>query len=391
MNAIELLDIISVGETSKVQFKENITSPDSLAAEMVAMANSLGGMILVGVRDTTGKVVGLDYQKLQHIGELAARVATNNVLPLIYIETEVVTIEIENEKRNILILRVKEGVNKPYKDRNLVIWVKQGAEKRKVTDNFELLRLFQSGGNLLADEMEVPNTSIKDVDENKVRAYFLKDLDSNFENMGLTFDQALKNINIIRNGKLTLGGLLFFGKAPQRYKPTFCMKAVSFFGNDIEGTQYRSSQDITGTIPELYQKGLDFFISNLKCIQQGQNFNSPGILEVSKIALEEVFQNALVHRDYFKNSPIRLSIFDNRIEIVSPGKLPNNLTVENIKFGNAVVRNNLLASYCKNAMSYRGFGSGIKRAIKEQPNIDFFNDVDGEQFIVKIPRPEMNN
>jgi predicted HTH transcriptional regulator len=81
-------------------------------------------------------------------------------------------------------------------------------------------------------------------------------------------------------------------------------------------------------------------------------------------------------------------IFDNRIEIVSPGTLPNSLTIENIKMGNAVVRNNLLVSYCSKLMNYRGFGSGITRALENQPNIELFNDIEGEQFIVKIPRPE---
>ena len=145
-----------------------------------------------------------------------------------------------------------------------------------------------------------------------------------------------------------------------------------------------------GTIPELYDRGMDFFTSNLKHTQQGQNFNSLGIMEISKIALEELLQNALIHRDYFKNAPIRIFIFDNRIEIISPGKLPNSLTIENIKSGNSAIRNDLLCSYCVKTMPYRGLGSGIIRALEKQPNIEFINDVDGEQFIVKIPRPEDN-
>lgn len=73
-----------------------------------------------------------------------------------------------------------------------------------------------------------------------------------------------------------------------------------------------------------------------------------------------------------------------------PGTLPNNLTVENIKMGNAVVRNNLIVSYCSKLMNYRGFGSGITRALENQPDIEFINDVEGEQFIVKIPRVEQD-
>lgn len=391
MNALELLDIISAGETSKVQFKETISSPDALAAELVAMSNSFGGLILIGVKDKTGDIVGLTYNEIQETGQLASNVATNNVIPLIYIGTEVVSIEKSGEKKNILVIHVKEGVSKPYKDRELRVWIKQGADKRKVTDNNELLRLFQSGGNLYADEMEVPNTSVGDVNIAKLEEYAIKALEKSLEEIGLSIEQIMNNISVIRNDRLTLGGLLYFAKIPQKYKPVFCIKAVSFFGNDIEGTEYRDSKDITGTIPELFAKGISFLTSNLKGTQQEQNFNTLGKLEISKIALEELLQNALVHRDYLKNAPIRLMIFDNRIEIISPGTLPNNLTVENIKSGNVVVRNNLLASYCVNTMPYRGFGSGIKRVLKEQPNTELINNVEGEQFIVKIPRPEINN
>lgn len=136
---------------------------------------------------------------------------------------------------------------------------------------------------------------------------------------------------MIKDNSLTLGGLLFFGNNVQRFKPAFSIKAVSYFGNDIEGIEYRDSEDIKGTIPAMFDKGMAFLLRNLKKTQQGQNFNSQGKLEVSQVALEELLQNALIHRDYFINAPIRLFIFDNRIEIVSPGSLPNSLTVDNIK------------------------------------------------------------
>ncbi|MBQ5458766.1 MAG: ATP-dependent DNA helicase RecG, partial [Bacteroidales bacterium] len=148
------------------------------------------------------------------------------------------------------------------------------------------------------------------------------------------------------------------------------------------------SEDIVGTIPEMFQKSISFFTRNLHHIQAGQSFNSTGLLEISPVVLEELLQNALTHRDYSKNAPIRICIFDNRVEIISPGKLPNSLTVENIKRGNAVVRNNLIVSYSTKLMRYRGFGSGIVRALKEQPDISFINDVDGEQFTVIIPRKQ---
>ena len=388
MNAIELLDIISTGETSKVQFKREIDSDDSIAAEMIAMSNSKGGLILLGVEDKTGQIVGLDYQQLQSFNNRLATIANDKVKPQVFIQTEVVSISSGDNEKKVLVVEISEGVGKPYKDKNGAIWVKQGSDKRRLTDNNEQIRLFQQSGILYLDEMIIPQTSIGDIEltkvENYVRAIQKRETDEKIE----ITETLLNNLNIIKDGRITLGGLLFFAKHPQKYRPAFCVKAISFFGNSIGGTDYRSSKDIEGTIPEMFEETMSFFTSNLNHIQDGQNFNKVGKLEVAQTALEELLQNALVHRDYSKNSPVRVMIFDNRIEIVSPGALPNSLTIENLKMGNAVVRNNLLVTYCSKMMIYRGFGSGITRSFENQPNIELINDVEGEQFKVIIPRPE---
>ncbi len=390
MNAIELLDIISTGETSKVQFKEELPHRDSVAQEIVAISNSLGGVILIGVTDVTGEITGLTSEQIEEYDRVVSQVA-DNLKPPVYIATEVVKIERDESSKNVLIVHIQEGINKPYKTARGEIYVKQGSNKRLLTDNAEIMRLFQHSGNLLADEMEVHGTSIEDIDQKRFSDYFKKEFEKSYEERGLTFEQALRAKRVLRNNQLTLAGLLFFGIDPQAVKPAFTIKAVSYFGNDIEGNQYRSKpKDLTGTIPELFDKGIDFLNNNLDFIQASESFNAQGKLEVSNIALEELLQNALVHRDYFKNSPIRLLIFDNRIEIISPGKLPNSLTVEDIKFGNPVIRNNQLVSFSTHTLPFSGLGSGVKRALAEQPNIELINDIEGEQFKVIIPRPEKN-
>lgn len=385
MEVLELLNIISLGETSKVQFKELIDNQDSVAAEMIALSNSRGGIILFGIKDKTGELVGLNYQQLQETNQKIANIATNLVKPQIFITTEAVQIIMDGDNKNILIVYVDEGCAKPYKDTKGQIWVKQGSDKRKLTDNNEILRLFQQSGLVYIDEMIVPGSSLEDINITKVQSYL--------EKIGVFEDdipvvKLCQNINIIKNESLTLGGLLFFSKNPQSFRSAFCVKAISFIGNDISGTDYRDSIDIKGVIPDIFEQSISFFTRNLRYLQKGQNFNSIGILEISQVALEELVQNALMHRDYSKNSPIRMFIFDNRIEIISPGVLPNSLTIENIKMGNAVVRNPLVVSYASKLMRYRGVGSGISRALREQPNIEFINDIEGEQFKVIIPRPE---
>lgn len=386
MNALELLDIISDKETSTVQFKREITHNDSMAAEIVAMANSLGGMILLGVTDKKGDIVGVDLNS--DINERIANIATNNVKPPIYIQTEIITIGDEKPAK-ILVVHIPHSPSQIYKDNNGAIWVKQGSDKRRVTDDSEILRLYQRSGNLLADEMEVLGTSILDVNKNTFDAYFKKEFGQTYEEKGLTFEDALKAKRVLRNNQLTLAGLLFFGKDPQTIKPAFTIKVVSYFGNNIESNDYKSKPgDLRGTIPDLFDGAMKFLKSSLDYLQVGQNFNSIGKLEVSEIALVEIVQNALVHRDYFKNSPIRILIFDNRIEIISPGKLPNSLTVEDIKYGNPVIRNNQLVSFSIHTLPFSGLGSGVKRALREQPNIELIEDIKGEQFKVIIPRPK---
>ena len=390
MNASELLDIVKVGETSKVQFKREFDNQEKIAAEMIAMSNGKGGMIIFGVEDKTGNIVGLDYAGLQSIGNRVATVANDLVKPQVYIMTEVVSINIETERKNILIVYIDEGTAKPYKDNNGIIWIKQGADKRKLTDNNEIMRLFQQSGILMADEMEVYGTSIDDIDEASFSNYFLKEFEMSWKAKGLTYEEALKVKKVLRNNRVTLAGLLFFGKEPQNINPIFTIKAVSFFGNDLSSNMYRTKPaDFKGTIPMLFKQGMEFFRAHLRHAQRGQNFNSIGILEISEIALTEILQNALIHRDYFKNAPVRILIFDDRVEIISPGKLPNALTVEEIKYGNPIVRNNQIAMFSSITLPYSGLGTGLKRAIKEQPDIEFVNDVEGEQFIVKIPREQI--
>ena len=386
MNPTELQDIIKVGETSRVQFKRELGNQSKVAAEMIAFSNSNGGMLIFGVLDKTGEIAGLSYEELQKANNELATIANELVKPLIYITTEAVIVDTPDGKKNVLVVHVEEGISKPYKDLNGTIWLKQGADKRKVTDNAEILRLLQSGGKFYADKSEVPGTAEKDIDASLVSEY-VKKIRGDLSDSDIALNRQLfENLGIIKNEKLTLAGLLCFGKNPQKYEPVFCVKAISFFGDSIGGTEYRDSADITGTLQDMFTESIAFFNRNLRHVQAGQNFNSTGILEISKIALEELIQNALLHRDYTINASVRLMIFDNRIEIVSPGRLPNSLSVEKIKMGNAVTRNSLLASYCSKLMNYRGFGSGITRAISNQPNTELINDVEGEQFIVRIPR-----
>jgi predicted HTH transcriptional regulator len=383
MNEQELLTIINSGESSKVQFKEKLPHIDSLAHELIAFSNSRGGIILFGIDDKAGELKGMSFSEIQELNRQIVNAASQKVYPPIFVTTE--TVHVKENK--IVVVSVEEGIGKPYKDANGIIFVKNGADKRKVTSNEESARLLNSGGSLFADEMELAGTSIIDIDERLFAAFFKKEFAVSYQEKGLSLEQALHAKRVLNNGRATLAGLLFFGLEPQRFKPAFTIKTVSFAGNDIAGNTYRSKpEDLTGTIPELFKQGMMFLKSNMRYMQNGQDFNSKGISEISEIALIEILQNALIHRDYFKNSPVRAFVFDNRIEIISPGKLPNSLTIEQVKYGNPVIRNNLITSFSVHSLPYSGLGSGLKRAFENQSNIELTNDAEGEQFIVRIPR-----
>ena len=386
MTQEELKDIARCGETTTIQFKEQFTGQKEIAKEMIAFANTLGGQIFFGIKDNTGELVGLSYDEIQTISRELGNAANEHVRPTIYITTDVV----RADDQHFLVCAVAQGKNKPYKNLNGEIWVKQGADKRRITENSEILALFQDSGSYQADAAGMQETSFNDLDRYALNDYLKKVYALDLEKLSDNAEQMLKNIHVLNhNGIPTLAGYLFFGKHPEYYCPTFMVKAVSFFGNELAGTQYRDTKEIVGNMPQIYEKSMSFLKSNLHNIQEkGASFNSLGKLEIAEEVLEEVLQNALVHRDLLRSAPIRIFIFDNRVEIISPGALAGGLTEEDIRNGKTYQRNPYMATFATNALHYRGIGSGIVRILAEYPEIEIINDVNGKEFKVIVWRKE---
>lgn len=386
MTQEELKDIARCGETTTIQFKEQFTGQKEIAKEMIAFANTLGGQIFFGIKDKTGELLGLSYDDIQTISRELGNAANEHVRPTIYITTDVV----RAEGKHFLVCAVAQGKNKPYKNLNGEIWVKQGADKRRITENSEILTLFQDSGSYQADAAGVTETNFGDLDRYALNDYLKKVYSLDLDILADKAEQLLKNIHVLNhNGIPTLAGYLFFGKHPEYYCPTFMVKAVSFFGNELAGTQYRDTKEIVGNMPQIYEKSMSFMKSNLHNIQEkGASFNTLGKLEIAEEVLEEVLQNALVHRDLLRSAPIRIFIFDNRVEIISPGALAGGLTEEDIRNGKTYQRNPYMATFATNALHYRGIGSGIVRILAEYPEIEIVNDVSGKEFKVIVWRKE---
>ena len=191
---------------------------------------------------------------------------------------------------------------------------------------------------------------------------------------------------------LNLAGVLLFAERPEWIKPLFIVKAIRYPGNAIHSTDYLDTEDFSGSLRKIYEDSLAFIMRNLRKVQSGQGVNSPGIPEIPPSVFEELLVNALIHRDYLVNATIRLFIFDDRIEIISPGHLPNNLTVEKIRSGISNIRNPILVSYAaKGLLPYKGLGSGIKRALEDWPDISFTDDREGCMFIATVHRKELGD
>jgi predicted HTH transcriptional regulator len=382
METTELIEILSRGEDSRHQFKENFTNADALAAEIVAFSNTAGGQIFIGVRND-GTVLGLSVADIDRLNQLISNSASHNVRPAVNPVTE----NVPHPNGTVLVVTVPEGVSKPYMDKDGIIWVKSGADKRRATSREEIQRLFQQAGLVHADETPVAGLGVADLDLPYFEGFFEQQFGEPLARHNLPLPQILTNMNLMNRGQLNVAGSLLFAKTPHYALPAFIVKAVAFVGTEIEDQRYIDSRDITGKLADIFQQTLGFIIANTRAAQGEQGFNSQGQPEIPRIVWEELVANALIHRDYFISAPVRVLVFADRVEIISPGHLPNNLTIENIKAGNSNIRNPVLASFAVKLLPYRGLGSGILRAIKAWRQIEFVDDRAGNLFKAIVTRP----
>lgn len=389
MEALELLEIIERGENSYHQFKRNVTNSVEVAQELAAFANSKGGMLIIGIEDRDGTRYGLDSGDIHRLNQLISNAATDNIRnPL-----NPVTENVEFEDGLVMVVSVQEGVDKPYITNDGAIYVKSGADKRKVTSREEIRRLFAEADLLHADEIPVTGATTNEIDENFFDQFYQQVNHHSWQEERLSLIQLLRNMNLAKGDNLNLSGLMIFGRHPQKFKPQFNVKAVYYKGNELTAQQYYDSEEINGRLNDQFSITMAFLKRNLRKVQQeGQSRNTVGELEIPEGALEELVANALIHRNYFIDAPVRLFMFDNRIELISPGILPNNLNEENVKSGVAVQRNPTIASFATKAkppygLPYRGMGTGILTAFDLYEDIEIINDQDNNQFVVKIYRP----
>ena len=407
----DILNQIKAGEVSGVQFKERILDKYDIACELVAFSNSHGGKLVVGIKDKTGETNALSYSEVQETTNLLSDIASENVVPSILIKID--TVEVEDGY--LVVATVKEGLNKPYHDNKGIVWVKNGADKRKVFDNAELAEMMTDCGSFAPDEAGVRDATVNDLDATTIKQFLGNRFDRVLEKKGLTGDafneasldmicsaiakghdceKILRNLRFIRpDGSLTVAAMLLFGKYTQRWMPMMTAKCICFAGNSVGSKVFRdkvNDADMEGNLLHQYDTIMDFFTRNLHNVQVGEEFNSMGKLEIPYTSLVEFTVNSLVHRSLNMKAPVRIFIFDNRVEIHSPGALPNGLTIDDIKAGTSMPRNMFLFNNAIYLLPYTGVGSGITRALDEDVNVTFMNNDKAQEFVITVWREESN-
>ena len=407
----DVLKQIEAGEVSGVQFKERILDKYDIACELVAFSNSHGGKLVVGIKDKTGETNALSYSEVQETTNLLSDIASENVVPSILIKID--TVEVEDG--NLVVATVKEGLNKPYHDNKGIVWVKNGADKRKVFDNAELAEMMTDCGSFAPDEAGVRDATVNDLDATTIKQFLGNRFDRVLEKKGLTGDafneasldmicsaiakghdceKILRNLRFIRpDGTLTVAAMLLFGKYTQRWMPMMTAKCICFAGNSVGSKVFRdkvNDADMEGNLLHQYDTIMDFFTRNLHNVQVGDEFNSMGKLEIPYTSLVEFTVNSLVHRSLNMKAPVRIFIFDNRVEIHSPGALPNGLTIDDIKAGTSMPRNMFLFNNAIYLLPYTGVGSGITRALDENIKVTFMNNDKSQEFVITVWREESN-
>ena len=378
----DLMEITSKLEDYRNQFKLNFESIDKLASEIVAFLNSEGGRILVGITNA-GQIEGLTSSQIDRLNQWISNACKNNIYPVANVQTQTIICD----EKSVLIIFVPKGENKPYAVNKTDVWIKSGSDKRKATIE-DIARLLQESGQLRAEENEI---DLELTEQNMNKNYFSKwykeyyKTDFNYENENII--KLFNNWKLAKGNNFTLAGLLLFGREPELIKPQFIVKAVYW----EDENNFKDKEEITGNLIEQFKKSIDFLRRNLRKIQRG-NVNAPSSLEIPEEALMEAIANAIVHRDYFIESPIYIEIWRNRVEVRSPGKLPNTLTIEGIKNGIHNERNPIILSFLEKDKDFRysGMGKGIPRIINKctefNVDVDFYNDIEKLEFKVVFKR-----
>ncbi len=364
----ELLEIISNGENSGVEFKRDVLQNYDLAKELVAFSNFRGGMVLLGVEDD-GSISGITRPDIE---EWVMTTCRDKIRPAIIPFFDVVR-DVQPGK-NVAIVRVTTGfdVHSLWHNNANRYYIRVGTQSREATPE-ELARLFQQRGLIRAELRPVSGATMADLDRRRLSDYFTHIRQQPVPRDG---DEAgwralLINTEIMTEEGVTVGGMLLFGQTPNRFLPQSGVDAVAFPGTQKDyAARERSAlrgpmTPLLGADGKLVENGLveqslDFVRRNTPIaasIEGGRRNEKP---TYPPEVLRESVVNALIHRDYLLSSTdIELTVYTDRLEIISPGRLPNGITPDRMRTGCRSARNQLIKDVMRDYRYLEHLGMGV--------------------------------
>ena len=350
----ELIEKIELGEDSVLELKEELPRKDNLASEIAAFANAKGGVILIGIDDNK-EIVGLgDSVALDEVEKTVVEICQDSVKPPVSIDTRKLRID----GKNLLKIEVPRSLF-VHKTSN-GYFVRQGSRKTEMPTE-QLGRLLQARSQariIRFDEQFVPGT-----DKSTLRKDLFTRFLRNVETEEQENTQLLKRRLLVEdngNYQASVAGLLMCSDQSQEYLYNSFISAVCYRGPHKDAHYQLDAKDFTGPLDRQILDACGF----VKRHNQLSARKEMGRVERPQYSMKAVFEavvNAIVHRDYSKDSSkIRLFMFSDRLELYSPGALANTLTVETLEYGRAA-RNELLSRLLSELPVEEGLGGAVGR------------------------------
>lgn len=392
MNLTELQQRVTRWENIHTEFKETLVHPDDLAASIVAFANTDGGQLIIGV-DKNHNILGVEDS--DRIMRDVDNIAANNCEPPVTVIQEVLFTESKEkqEKRKaakilvqkpVIVVNIPKGDMRPYRTNRGIYYIRTSSGRRQASRE-ELLRLFQATESLYYDETPLPRLSIADIDLDALDRYLeatgQEDLKNNRERL-------LESWRLLSKGYPTIAGIALFGRQPQLHLPFAQINAARFIGIDSAKDPF-DRKDFAGRLLDVIDQAERFLYLHLRIPHEIRGFEPEPKPELPKEALREAIVNAVAHRDYTVHGPVRLFIFDDRIEIHTPGKPPNTVDEAAMRAGVHVVRNPRIYARLSDAGLVTRAGTGIRRIIrlvKEATGKDIDIVIREFEVLLTIPR-----
>lgn len=376
--------MIPKAENQYIEFKREEVSAQVLAEEIVAFANGEGGDIWLGVDDQ-----GLPSGLSRNYEEDVMNICRTAVIPPVLPAYEAISaVNPAGDKVEIARISIPKGVDRPYYTSKNRYFIRVGSTKR-IASREELTRLFQAAGLFHYDTVEVGGAELKHLNQSAIGEFFSR-YQISFTQESEEERQRLISTSDIASERLipTVGGLLVFGLSPERHLPQSGISLAVFNGTELNSS-LRDKRTFLGALPQQVDNALAAIKANIPVASEIEGTRRVDAPAYPDKVFRELLVNACVHRNYsIVGSQIRIFVFDDRVEFISPGRLPNTVKISKLTTGTSFGRNPLLVRLMENLGYMDKLGRGLPMVYQEAQKLgrtlEFQND--GEEFRVILGR-----